>query len=227
MGAAAVGWKATFDWPGAKSLEQAGRVEVVALNHQLSEELLAMAGNDRRVRHELETAGELGDGYHPRMRAVHQANSARLREIIAEHGWPGRSLVGEDGAEAAWFIVQHSIGEPEFMRSAVALLEQSAAQRESPVWHLAYLTDRIAFYEGRPQRYGTQWDVDDDGTHVIWELESPERVDELRQEVGLPPLSARFPGDQWRQVLSRKPSERRLRDFDEWARAAGWRRIGA
>lgn len=27
------------------------------------------------------------------------------------------SLVGEDGAEAAWLIVQHSIGNPPFMRN--------------------------------------------------------------------------------------------------------------
>jgi len=183
-----------------------------------------MAGNDRRLRQQLETAGEVGDGYHHRMQAMHEANARRLREIISEHGWPGRSLVGEDGAEAAWFIVQHSISEPDFMREAAVLLQHSTAERNAPAWHLAFLTDRIAFYEGRPQRYGTQWDVDDDGTEVIWELESPERVDDLRREVGLPALSARFPGAQWRRILTRKPSAKRLRDFEEWARAIGWRK---
>ena len=32
----------------------------------------------------------------------------RLREIIGRHGWPGKSLVGTDGAQAAWLLVQHS-----------------------------------------------------------------------------------------------------------------------
>jgi hypothetical protein len=27
---------------------------------------------------------------------------------VTEHGWPGRSLVGEDGAEHAWCLVQHA-----------------------------------------------------------------------------------------------------------------------
>ncbi len=29
---------------------------------------------------------------------VVRAHTARLRGIVSEHGWPGRSLVGEDGA---------------------------------------------------------------------------------------------------------------------------------
>ena len=36
------------------------------------------------------------------------ANTDRLRAITAEHGWPGRALVGEEGAEAAWLIAQHA-----------------------------------------------------------------------------------------------------------------------
>ncbi len=36
------------------------------------------------------------------------AHTARLQEIVAEHGWPGRSLAGEDGADAAWLVLQHT-----------------------------------------------------------------------------------------------------------------------
>ena len=32
------------------------------------------------------------------MARVDVANTDRLREIVDEHGWPGRSLVGEEGA---------------------------------------------------------------------------------------------------------------------------------
>src|SRR3954453_2080197 len=32
----------------------------------------------------------------------------RLAAIIAAVGWPGRSLVGEDGADAAWALAQHA-----------------------------------------------------------------------------------------------------------------------
>lgn len=35
-------------------------------------------------------------------------NTARLREIVAQHGWPGHELVGEAGAHAAWLLAQHA-----------------------------------------------------------------------------------------------------------------------
>lgn len=76
-----------------------------------------MAANDLSVREELIAEGSLGkQGYHPRMEAVHKINAARLATIIEQHGWPGRSFVGDDGAEATWLIAQHSIGNPTFMR---------------------------------------------------------------------------------------------------------------
>jgi hypothetical protein len=85
------------------------------------------------------------------------------------------------------------------------------------------LTDRIAFYEGRPQRYGSQWDVEDDGTHVLWELESPAQLDDLWKSVGLDPLASRFSPERWEEILTCKQSPRRIRELDEWARSAGWR----
>jgi hypothetical protein len=45
-------------------------------------ELLAMAEQDIRVRSELAADGSLFKGYHPRMQAVHDANAARLAEIL-------------------------------------------------------------------------------------------------------------------------------------------------
>ena len=63
----------------------------------LSAELIAMAEEDQRVRSRLAESGDLFDGYNVEMEAVHVRNATRLKQIIALHGWPGRSLVGEDG----------------------------------------------------------------------------------------------------------------------------------
>jgi hypothetical protein len=68
------------------------------MNAALRDELLTMAEEDQRVRAELASDGSLFDGYHPTMKAVHDKNAARLTEIIEQHGWPGRGLVGEGGA---------------------------------------------------------------------------------------------------------------------------------
>src|SRR5690349_3021734 len=107
-----------------------------------------MDGHDQLVRAELAADGSLFEGYHPRMEAIHRANAARLREIIAAHGWPGKSLVGTDGAQAAWRIAQHAIGEPDFMRHCRDLLNEAHARGEVPGWHFAFIDDRIRVFEG-------------------------------------------------------------------------------
>ena len=126
------------------------------MNEPLAAELIALRERDLTMRAELASDGSLLDGYHPRMEVVHRANAARLREIIAEHGWPGTPLVGVRGAEAAFLIAQHAIGEPPFMRRCRELLAAAVAAGAAPAWQLAYLDDRINVFEDRPQHYGTQ-----------------------------------------------------------------------
>lgn len=110
------------------------------------------------MREELIASREMDGSHHvPRMEELHRRNAARLRELIAVYGWPGEDVAGKDGAEAAWFVAQHSIGEPRFQRAAVSLIQICVAEGRTPAWHAAYLEDRIAIQEGKPQRYGTQW----------------------------------------------------------------------
>ncbi len=159
------------------------------IDEQLRRELLSMREEDLRVRGELDAAGELGGPYVPRMEAVHVRNAARLRELISQHGWPGEDIAGEDGATAAWLITQHAVGEPDFQRQSLIHLQACSAQGRVPAWHAAYLEDRIAMHEGRPQRFGTQWmDDPSDGRTRPWRLADPGHVDELRASVGLGPM---------------------------------------
>ena len=161
------------------------------INEDLRRELLSMRAEDLTVREELIQAGELeGHHYVPRMEAVHVRNANRLRELIAKQGWPSEDVAGEDGAEAAWLIVQHAIGEPKFQRESLKCLQTCALEGRAPLWQAAYLEDRIAMLEGRPQCYGTQW-LDDpvDGRNRPWTLAEPDQVNAFRQAVGLDPLA--------------------------------------
>jgi len=193
------------------------------LNDELRAELIAMREEDLRVRQELLDAGLLGGPYVPVMEAVHVKNAARLRQIIAGHGWPAEDIASKDGAEAAWMIAQHAVGEPEFQRTVLRLLQQCAAEGRAPSWHAAYLEDRIALHEGRPQRYGSQW-VDDprDGRVRPWNLAEPDHVDELRASVGLDPLrpipepGPPLPEEQQRAI------QENARWWREWLAAKGW-----
>jgi hypothetical protein len=191
---------------------------------RLQQELLEMRAEDLKVRQELLDSGELGGSYVPRMEAVHIRNAQRLKELIDLHGWPDEEIAGADGAEAAWLIVQHAIGDPPFQRSCLELLRVSAEQNRIPRWHAAYLEDRIAMHEGRPQRYGTQWlDNPVDGRFRPWRLTDPERVNELRADVGLKPLHP---------IHDRGPDltaeeQQAIRDnqqwWEQWLIAKGWR----
>ena len=117
------------------------------------------------------------------------ANTDRLREIVAAVGWPGRTLVGEAGAEQAWLIAQHADHQIDSQRMFLAALVRAVDAGEAPARHAAYLTDRVAMNEGRPQLYGTQVERMEDGQAVPWPIEKPDRVDERRMSVGLAPLS--------------------------------------
>jgi hypothetical protein len=189
---------------------------------ELTAELIGLAAEDRRVRAELVEEGMLFDGYHPRMEAVHRHNAARLAEIIVSHGWPGIALVGEKGADAAWLIAQHAIGEPDFQRSCHAALERAAARGEVPAWQPAMLEDRIRVFEGGLQRYGTQLDVDDEGRLRSLPMEDPERVEARRSAVGLEPLGERLAREE--RVPPPKDRDAYQRGYEEWLRKVGWRR---
>lgn len=199
----------------------------MADNEPLRRELLDMVARDQRVRAELAAGGELFGGYHPRMEAVHRANAARLAAILREHGWPGRALVGADGAEAAWVVLQHAVGEPELQRNTLVLLQEAVRSGEAEAIHAAHLEDRIRFLEGRPQRYGTQMDWNEDGLLGPGDIEDPDTVDERRAAVGLPPLArhveemrarAEAEGDRPPSDFEAYAQERR-----RWAERVGWR----
>ncbi|HEX8290458.1 MAG TPA: DUF6624 domain-containing protein [Pyrinomonadaceae bacterium] len=186
--------------------------------------LLGMAEEDRRVRAELAATGELFRGYAPRMEEVHRRNARVLESIIDRYGWPGKSLVGDDGADAAWLVLQHAVGSPQLQRRCLAVLREAVARGEMEPAHLAYLEDRICFFERRPQRYGTQFDWDERGRLSPWLLEDPERVDEYRLSVGLGPLAERLEQARRETADGAKPPdpEGRKEEMLAWAKSVGW-----
>lgn len=195
------------------------------MNEALRAGLIQMQDLDLQVRQRLVDEGKLRGFYVPEMEAVHRQNAARLRKIIAQHGWPHEEIAGEDGAKAAWLIAQHAIGEPDFQRYILVLLQKSAAEGKLPAWQAAYLEDRIAVQEGRPQRYGTQW-IDDirDGLPRPLPLEDPDRINELRSSVGLGPLHPiPPPGPDLPEDIQRQEQANR-EAWEAWFVKVGWRK---
>ena len=102
------------------------------MNTPLSQELIFMAQEDRALRSQLAADGSLFNRYHPLMKEVHDRNAKRLSAIVDEHGWPGKSVVGEEAAHAAWLILQHAIAHPDLQRRCFPLLVKEVENGEMP-----------------------------------------------------------------------------------------------
>lgn len=194
-------------------------------NETLSQELVAMAKNDLSVREALVADGSLSHAlYHPRMEAVHKSNAARLAAIIGQYGWPGNSLVGEEGAWAAWLIAQHAIGNPPFMRHCLSLLKQSASNNDVMPWQAAFLEDRIRMYEGKPQRYGTQFQPNKNGKLEPYPIENPQAVNDRRLAVGLNTIEERTAELTAQNARENIPAPPDLDErYQKWLCSVGWR----
>ena len=193
------------------------------MNERIRTKLVRMAAEDLRVREELAATGELFDSYSPKMEAVHLENAAALEEIIDARGsWPGLTETGADGAEAAWLVAMHAISRPAFQRKCLTLLEEAAAAGEAEAYRPAYLFDRIALFEGRPQRYGTQSDWNEDGKMQVGPLEDESRVNEFRAAVGLAPLESLIWENEETRENAPKDFAQRRRDYEEWKKRVGW-----
>lgn len=190
------------------------------------ETLLQAVQRDIETRERLVRDGALFDGYHPEMEAVHVANAALLDEAFRTIGWPGRHRVDDDGAAAAFLILQHAISRPDVQRLGLALMLEAIPLGDANMIDAAYLSDRIAVFEGRPQLYGTQFDWFD-GELSPSPIDEPDKVEDRRASVGLPPLADIIAAQREQAALEGHGPPRdldaRKAGFDAWARRVGWR----
>ncbi|PIF45472.1 hypothetical protein CLU96_2477 [Chryseobacterium sp. 52] len=153
------------------------------MNQVFSKELIRLAEKDLSVRRRLASKGQLLGGYHPEMEFIHRQNAERLREIIKEIGFPTISKVGEEASDAAWLIIQHSIGEPELMKTCYKMMIENSSDINPS--NRAYLHDRIQVFQSQPQRYGTQLTA----KGVPYPVEDKRSLNEERLKVNLLPFS--------------------------------------
>ena len=117
-----------------------------------------------------------------------EKNTARLKELIAEHGWLHQGRVGEKGAEAAFLIAQHADHDVDFQKNVLKYLQETYKNENATGQQVALLTDRIRVAEGKSQLYGTQAQFRN-GEVRFHQIEDSTNVDQRRANMGLPPLS--------------------------------------
>ena len=109
-------------------------------------------------------------------------NLVRVGEILSQYGFPRKEQVGDFGNQAVWLVFQHA--DLDYQKRFLPQLEVAVSHGDIAPVFLALLRDRIDVREGRPQRYGTQID----GKGNLAPLLDASRVNQWRQEVGLPAI---------------------------------------
>ncbi len=195
----------------------------------IAQELVERGEHDLAVRQRLINEGKLFRGYNPAMEQVHLDNAHRLQEIIAQIGWPTQEQVGEQASQAAWLIVQHAISLPAFMKSCLALMEEQAIAGTIDPVNVAFLYDRIALYENRPQSYGTQFVSDNQGQLVAYTLDtSIDQVNQRRHRLGLNTVAERLAeltvqmSVEQRQQPTTDERQSEQEEYDAWRKRVGW-----
>jgi hypothetical protein len=124
-----------------------------------------------------------------KMNSIDRENTGKLNQMVLTYGWPTVSMVGKEGAKNAWLLVQHADANPLFQRKCLDLMTSLLQQNEVDKRNYAYLVDRVLVAEGKPQRYGSQFEKGPDGNWRPKTIEDPENVDKRRAEMGMETLA--------------------------------------
>ena len=118
------------------------------------------------------------------MAVVDSANTAQLKALITQYGFPTWELVGREAANGAWLIAQHSQSFlPWYLQHYKQAVMDNNAERRS----LAYMEDRYLTQQSRPQIYGTQLCTIDSVTY-FFPIIDPKRVNQRRLSMDLGPI---------------------------------------
>ena len=162
-------------------------------NMALAKELWKMKVKDQAFYYHLNIAEKAAGRKSPIIGALwelkHQLNKEnvrRIEEIIAEHGWPKKSVVKGSAASTVFLIIQHA--DIEVQKKYLPMMKEAANSGEASWSSLALLIDRVNLREGGKQIYGSQIYRNDDGSFYVKDLEEPEYVNQRRKGVGLGPI---------------------------------------
>jgi hypothetical protein len=124
------------------------------------------------------------------LNATDAANQGRVKTIIQQYGYPGKSLVGEPTNEAAWYVIQHSSDIDRYLPQ----IKKAAQKGELPYYLYGQMLDRQLMREGKAQLYGTQalgYSVTNPATGqresqppFIWPIKNPTQVNVRRRKAG-------------------------------------------
>lgn len=112
---------------------------------------------------------------------IDSANMVYVEGIFKQYGYPGKSLVGEPTNNVAYKVLQRN---PEKISKYIGLIKEAGKKEELSKVLVATMEDQYLMNEGKPQLYGTQARIEEDGQKFIWPIKDAENVNERRKNAG-------------------------------------------
>lgn len=150
----------------------------------LRHELLQRRDGDQAARNAL-TASPESKVALDKVLGIDADNAEFMRGVVGSCGWPKRSAIGEEAAKAAWLLTQHADMDPQYQASAAQQMKQAVLADEADGRQLASLVDRNRRLTDQAQVYGMQYFRNGKGVVEFYDIVTPAKLDERRQEIGL------------------------------------------
>ncbi len=112
---------------------------------------------------------------------IDSANMVYVEGIFSKYGYPGKSMVGEPTNNVAYKVLQRN---PEKIRKYLGLVKEAGKKGELSKILVATMEDQYLMNEGKPQIYGTQARIEENGQKFIWPIKDAENVNERRKSAG-------------------------------------------
>lgn len=157
-----------------------------------------MAAVDQFLRHQIEDVQIRGYSeeetqqfwaeFSKRWESIDSQNREDLKNLLTLYDWFKISEFGPEADQAAWLLVQHADRDVDFQKRVLQILDKLLPSGETSGSNFAYLYDRVAVAENRPQRFGTQGRCVGPGRWEPWPSEDPHDLQARRDALGLGPL---------------------------------------
>jgi hypothetical protein len=147
----------------------------------LASNLNKMAAADQAMRKKWSKTGKYDGG------KTDIRNTASMKKIVTEYGWPTIKMVGKKASKNAWLLVQHADLDVQFQEKCLDLIQKEFDLNKENIdpSNIAYLTDRVMVNSKKKQMYGTQFRSDANGKLKSLPIQSLRLVDQLRKKLGM------------------------------------------
>ena len=124
-----------------------------------------------------------------RMSEQDSINLVKVELIINKFGWLGANVLGIDGNETLFFVIQHA--DSATREKYLPIMREAVKRKNAKANELALLEDRFALEHHKKQLYGSQlyWDMKENKVYVFPMID-PANIDKIRAAVGLTSMNA-------------------------------------